>query len=48
MGSWLSPSVWMSLVNPVTVAELYRHFGIDAEGIAAAALAALGRCGISV
>ena len=54
--SWLG-SVYGELVIPLGVdefgqsgdsAELYRHFGIDAEGIAAAALAALSRCGISV
>ncbi len=54
--SWLG-SVYGELVIPLGVdefgqsgdrAELYRHFGIDAEGIAEAALAALSRCGISV
>lgn len=54
--SWLG-SVYGELVIPLGVdefgqsgdrAELYRHFGIDAEGIAAAALTALSRCGISV
>jgi pyruvate dehydrogenase E1 component len=54
--SWLG-SVYGELVIPLGVdefgqsgdsAELYRHFGIDAEGIATAALAALSRCGISV
>ena len=54
--SWLG-SVYGELVIPLGVdefgqsgdlAELYRHFGIDAESIAAAALTALSRCGISV
>ena len=54
--SWLG-SVYGELVIPLGVdefgqsgdrAELYRHFGIDAEAIAAAALTALSRCGISV
>ena len=54
--SWLG-SVYGELVIPLGVdefgqsgdrAELYRHFGIDADGIASAALTALRRCGISV
>ena len=54
--AWLG-SVYGELVIPLGVdefgqsgdrAELYRHFGIDAEGIATAALTALSRCGLSV
>lgn len=54
--SWLG-GVYGELVIPLGVdefgqsgerAELYRHFGIDAEGITTAAFTALSRCGLSV
>ncbi len=54
--AWLG-SVYGALVIPLGVdkfgqsgtrTDLYRHFGIDAGGIAEAALAALNRCGIFV
>ena len=54
--AWLG-SVYGSLVVPLGVdefgqsggrADLYKHFGIDAEGIVEAALLALNRCGLFV
>jgi pyruvate dehydrogenase E1 component len=53
--AWLG-SVYGAPVTPLGVeefgqsgtrADLYRHFGIDADGIVKAALAALSRCGMS-